>query len=322
MVTEDYAIEVAGLTKYYGKLTAVDHISFEVKKGEIFGFLGPNGAGKTTTIRMLTGLAKPSEGTAKIFGHDIQSETVAAKKCMGIVPEISNVYDDLSAWDNMMFTGELYQVSKVEKEKRAKELLSLFGLYDRRVDKVKGFSKGMKRRVTIAMGLINNPQLLFLDEPTSGLDVQSTLMIKDVVRRLDQKGVTVFLTTHNIEEANITCDRVAIINKGRIAAIDTPEKLKETIQSVQSIEIAFEESSPEIMNELQGIPLVNEVRKEGDKFRLYTQDPSGVLSNLLEYSKNKKVRPLSLNTLGPSLEDVFIRLTGLETKTKEGDHNG
>ncbi len=205
MVTEDHAIEVAGLTKYYGKLTAVDHISFEVKKGEIFGFLGPNGAGKTTTIRMLTGLAKPSEGTAKIFGHDIQSETVSAKRCMGIVPEISNVYDDLSAWDNMMFTGELYQVSKAEKEKRAKELLSLFGLYDRRIDKVKGFSKGMKRRVTIDMGLITNPQLLFLDEPTSGLDVQSTLMIKDIVRGLDQKGVTVFLTTHNIEEANRRC---------------------------------------------------------------------------------------------------------------------
>ena len=296
----DNAIEAVDLTKYYDGLLAVNHINFEVKKGEIFGFLGPNGAGKTTTIRMLIGLTKPSGGTAKIFGHDVQTDTFAAKRNIGIVPEISNVYDDLSAWENMMFTGELYQVSKSDREKRARELLDLFGLYGRRKGKIKGFSKGMKRRLTIAMSLINDPQLLFLDEPTSGLDVQSVLMIKDVVRELNQKGVTIFLTTHNIEEANVTCDRVAIIHKGSIAAIDTPENLKKTIQSVQSIEVAFERSSPEMMKELQGIPLVNEVRKEGDKFRLYTENPSGVLSNLLEYSKMKNIEPLSLNTLGPS----------------------
>jgi len=296
----DNAIEAVDLTKYYDGLLAVNHINFEVKKGEIFGFLGPNGAGKTTTIRMLIGLTKPSGGTAKIFGHDIQTDTFAAKRNIGIVPEISNVYDDLSAWENMMFTGELYQVSKSDREKRARELLDLFGLYGRRKGKIKGFSKGMKRRLTIAMSLINDPQLLFLDEPTSGLDVQSVLMIKDVVRELNQKGVTIFLTTHNIEEANVTCDRVAIIHKGSIAAIDTPENLKKTIQSVQSIEVAFERSSPEMMKELQRIPLVNEVRKEGDKFRLYTENPSGVLSNLLEYSKMKNIEPLSLNTLGPS----------------------
>jgi ABC-2 type transport system ATP-binding protein len=311
------AIETINLTKYYDEFLAVDHINFEVKKGEIFGFLGPNGAGKTTTIRMLIGLTKPSEGTAKIFGYDIQSQTIAAKKHVGIVPEISNIYDDLSAWDNLMFTGELYQVSKAEREKKARELLELFGLYDRRNSKAKGFSKGMKRRLTLSMGLINTPQLLFLDEPTSGLDVQSVLIIKDVVRELNQKGVTVFLTTHDIEEANVTCDRVAIIHKGKIAAIDTPETLKKTIQSVQSVEVAFDKTLPKILKELEKIQSVNEVRKEGDKFRLYTHDPANVLSGLWEYAKANGLKPVSLSTLGPSLEDVFVKLTEIEVKTKK-----
>ena len=311
------AIEAINLTKYYDDLLAVDHINFEVKKGEIFGFLGPNGAGKTTTIRMLTGLTKPSDGTAKIFGHDIQNETLITKRYMGIVPEISNIYDDLSAWDNLMFTGELYQVSKAERKRRAKELLDMFGLYERRNEKAKGFSKGMKRRLTISMGLINNPQLLFLDEPTSGLDVQSALIIKDVVRELNQKSVTIFLTTHNIEEANVTCDRVAIIHKGKIAAIDTPERLKKTIQSVQSVEVAFDKTSPKALKELEKIPSVNEVRKEGDKFRVYTHDPANVLSGLWEYAKANGLKPISLTTLGPSLEDVFVKLTEIEVKTKK-----
>ena len=313
------AIETINLTKYYDELLAVDHINFEVQKGEIFGFLGPNGAGKTTTIRMLTSLTKPSEGNAKIFGYDIQSQTIAAKRYMGIVPEISNIYDDLSAWDNLMFTGELYQVSKREREKRARELLEMFGLYDRRNEKTKGFSKGMKRRLTLSMGLINTPQLLFLDEPTAGLDVQSALIIKDVVRELNQKGVTIFLTTHDIEEANVACDRVAIIHKGKIAAIDTPEKLKKTIQSVQSVEVAFDKTSPKILGELERIQSVNEVRKEGDKFRLYTHDPANVLSGLWEYAKTDNLKPISLNTLGPSLEDVFVRLTEIHVKANRRD---
>lgn len=304
-----YAIEALELTKRFGEMVAVNSVNFQVNEGEIFGFLGPNGAGKTTTIRMLTGLARPSGGTARIFGKDIQREALAAKRYMGAVPEISNVYDELSAWDNLMFIGELYRMGRAARKNRAKELLELFGLYDRRAQHAKGFSKGMKRRLTIAMGLINNPQLLFLDEPTSGLDVQSALMIRKVVRDRNQSGVTIFLTTHNIEEANIMCDRVAIIHQGRIAAIDTPERLKQTIQNVQSIEVAFEEPSPQILQELHAIPSVNEVRKEGDKIRLYTGDTASVLLNLLEYSKTRNTRLLSVNTLGPSLEDAFVRLT-------------
>ncbi|MDD1654181.1 MAG: ABC transporter ATP-binding protein, partial [Methanomicrobiales archaeon] len=167
------AIQVTGLTKKFGTLTAVNRVSFTVPEGEIFGYLGPNGAGKTTTIRILTGITLPTEGTATILGHDIVEETLTARSHMGIVPETSNIYDDLTAWQNLMFTAELYHVGKAAREKRARELLETFQLLDRKDDKVHGYSKGMKRRLTLAMGLVNDPQLLFLDEPTSGLDVQS-----------------------------------------------------------------------------------------------------------------------------------------------------
>lgn len=310
------AIEVSHLSKRFGALTALDDISFSVSEGETFGFLGPNGAGKTTTIRILTGISAPSGGTAAIFGKDIIRDTITTRKQVGIVHETSNIYDDLTAWQNLMFTAELYTVGKYEREKRGSELLELFGLLERQHDKVHGFSKGMKRRLTLAMGLINNPRLLFLDEPTSGLDVQSNLIIRDVIRDLTAQGVTVFLTTHNIEEANLTCDRVAIINRGRIAAIDSPERLKKTIQSAQSVEVAFDAAVPHRMEDLKRIPKVSEVRKEGDKFRLFTEDPSSVIPAIMDYAKNSNTRVLSMTTFGPSLEDVFIKLTGLEIRTR------
>jgi ABC-2 type transport system ATP-binding protein len=306
------AIEVSHLSKRFGTLTALDDISFSVSEAETFGFLGPNGAGKTTTIRILTGISYPTSGTATIFGHDIGSDTIAARQSMGIVSETSNVYDDLTAWQNMIFSAELYHVGREEREKKAAELLTTFDLYERRNDKVHGFSKGMKRRLTIAMGLVNSPRLLFLDEPTSGLDVQSNLIIRDVITGLIHEGVTVFLTTHNIEEANLMCDRVAIVNKGIIAAIDAPERLKKTIQSVQSVIVSFNHSSAQQLDEIHHLPMVNDAIKEGDKFRLYTEDPATVIESVMEYAHTRNLRVISISTLGPSLEDVFIRLTGLQ----------
>jgi ABC-2 type transport system ATP-binding protein len=313
-----HAIEVTDLAKRYGDIRALDSVSFTVETGEVFGYLGPNGAGKTTTIRILTGITKPTSGSATIFGRDIVTDTVRARRQMGIVYETSNVYDDLSAWRNMMFAGDLYHVGKRDRESRGKELLETFGLWDRRASRVRGFSKGMKRRLTIAMGLINDPQLLFLDEPTSGLDVQSNLIIRDVLHTLTERGVTVFLTTHNIEEANLTCNRVAIINSGRIAAIDSPERLKQTIQSVQSVEVSFENNSTEIFADLENLPLVSEARREGDKIRLYTQDPGSLLKEVMASADAHQDRVVSATTLGPTLEDVFIRLTGLERRKKGG----
>ena len=307
-----HAIEVSHLTKRFGTLTALNDISFSVDFGETFGFLGPNGAGKTTTIRILTGISYPTSGTATIFGHDIGRDTIAARQSMGIVSETSNVYDDLTAWQNMIFSAELYHVGRNEREKKAAELLTIFDLYERRNDKAHGFSKGMKRRLTLAMGLVNSPRLIFLDEPTSGLDVQSNLIIRDVITGLTREGVTVFLTTHNIEEANLMCDRVAIVNKGHIAAIDAPERLKKTIQSAQSILVSFDHVSAGQFEEVRGLSMVNSAVKEGDKFRLYTEDPATVIESVMEYARTKNLRVISISTLGPSLEDVFIRLTGLQ----------
>ena len=310
------AIEVSHLTKHFGRLVALNDISFSVREGETFGFLGPNGAGKTTTIRILTGITVPTGGDAQIFGKDIVRETVAARRTMGIVHETSNIYTDLTAWQNLMFTAQLYDVPKALRERRGRELLELFGLWERKDDRTNGYSKGMKRRLTLAMGLINDPRLIFLDEPTSGLDVQSNLIIRDVIRDLTAQGVTVFLTTHNIEEANLTCERVAIINHGMIAAIDSPEKLKGTIQSVQSVEVALDPVPAHVEEGLRGIATVSEVRKMGDKFRLITEDPPAVIDGVAAYAKQENARLISVNTYGPSLEDVFIKLTGLEVRTR------
>ena len=319
MMQTKYVIEVSNLTKKYGNLVAVDHINFQVNKGEIFGYLGPNGAGKTTTMRMLTGISIPTEGTALIMGYDIQHKPIEAKEQMGIVPDISNVYNELSAWDNLIFTGKLYDMPKDYRESRAEELLKMFGLYERRKEKIQGFSRGMKRRICIAMALMNRSSILFLDEPTSGLDVQSVLIIRDLVRKLNQDGLTIFVTTHNIEEASQMCDRVAIINHGKIIATDTPEKLKRMMKSFQSVEVAFEIIPPDALKKLGELPEVSEVVKEGDKFKLFTNDPSSVLASAWNYAQSNNLKLITVNTIGPSLEEVFVKLTGIRPATESED---
>ncbi len=311
-MAEFKAIKAENLTKYYGGFLAVDHINFHVEQGEIFGFLGPNGAGKSTTIRMLTGISTPTEGSAEILGLDIVKQPVEAKSLMGIVPDISNIYTELTAWENLDFTGRLYSVPKALREKRVEGLLDRFDLYDRRHEKVEAFSRGLRRRVCIAMALVHDMRVLFLDEPTSGLDVKSVRGIRQLVRELNDEGHTIFLTTHNIEEASQMCDRVAIINRGRIAAIDTPERLKKAMKSNQAIEVAFSRTSPELMERLGSLSSVIEVRKMGDKLHLLTQDPPRTLKELGSLISEDEVEPLSLNTLGPTLEDVFVEITGRE----------
>lgn len=327
----DNAIEVENLTKYYGDLLAVDHISFVVCQGEVFGFLGPNGAGKTTTQRMLTTLLEPTEGRILIKGHDLAHDAYSAKRQMGLVPEESNVYDELTAWDNLTFTARLYRIPRSERAAQSRELLETFGLWEKRNVKVAEFSKGMRRRLSIAMGILHKPAILFLDEPTTGLDAQSTRMIRNLIRQLNAEGTTIFLTTHQIEEANQLCDRVAIINHGQIAAIDTPEQLKQALRRVQSVEVALEPdvrepqtlaSSVEPLNAgqihaqaLANLPGVTTSVKMGDKWRLYTEDPSGLLPQVMEYAKSQKLRVVSLSTLGPSLEDVFLEITGQQVGT-------
>ena len=217
-----HTIEVRGLTRDYNGLRAVDGVSFTVQPGEIFGFLGPNGAGKTTTIRVLTGQLRPTSGTALVAGCDVVTQRQELKPQIGVVFEYQNIYERLSARDNLRFAARLYGVKK----ERVEQVLAQVGLYDRARDKTKKYSNGMKQRLLIARALLHEPRVLFLDEPTRGLDPNVARDIRAIVDGLSNQGVTVFLTTHYMEEADQLSDRVAIIDQGRISALDTPERLK------------------------------------------------------------------------------------------------
>jgi len=300
-------IQASDLTKIFGSSTAVDHISFEVRQGEIFGFLGPNGAGKTTTTRMLTGVIPPDAGTAAILGHDIRAEPVQAKQGFGVVPETSNAYMDLTAWQNLMLMGELYGLPRARSEQRSSELLGMVGLLEKKDQKVQAYSKGMKQRLILAMALIHEPELLFLDEPTSGLDVQSTQMILALLRDLNDKGTTIFLTTHNMEEANRLCHRVGIIRAGKMAAIDAPEKLKTAIDRVHKIEVSFDrEVAGDALAVLEGVIGAD---RTGDKWQITAENRDAAIRSLVAFSRQQGMTIVTLNTLAPSLDEAFLRLT-------------
>jgi len=301
------AIEVNTLTKRFGRVAAVNGITFDVNKGEIFGFLGPNGAGKTTTIRMLTSLLTPDSGDILIDGLDIRKNRIKAKMKMGVIPEMGNIYVDLTAEQNIILAGRFYGIGTRELKKRARTLLEQFGLYDRKDDLAKTFSKGMKQRVNIASAIVHNPELLFLDEPTSGLDVQSQRLIRKIITDMNQRGTTIFLTTHNIEEASMLCERIGIINKGKIAAIDTPEKLKRTFEETQSVEISLDKPIDSSVIEKSG--LVQKMEKLGDKQKLYTDDPDKLIKYLAKIAQEEDATFTSMQICGASLEDVFVKLT-------------
>ena len=300
-------IEVEGLTKRYNSHLAVDNVSFEVRVGEVFGFLGPNGAGKTTTQRMLTGVLRPTEGRALVLGRDIVSDPVGAKERMGVVPEVANPYMEMTASQNMAFAGELYGLPGVQIRSRSEELLREFDLWERRDDIARHYSKGMKQRLILAMSLIHEPRVLFLDEPTAGLDVASRRMIHGQVRNFAAAGMTVFYTTHNIEEASVLCDRVGIICKGTLAALDTPEALKSTLAGSQSVEVAFGE--PVDLAMLEDFEEVTHGEKQGDKLRLFTPAPGDLIEHLVSFAQERDLAILTVNTLGPSLEEVFVSLS-------------
>jgi len=237
-MVKDLIITVTNLTKLYKNILAVNHISFEVIQGEIFGFLGPNGAGKTTTIKMLAGLIQPTEGTATIVGKDIRTQIVEIKKTIGVVTENSNLYDELSVHDNLRFVGQLYGVPHLKREKKIAELLKRLDLEEKTEAKFATLSKGMKRKVIIAAAMIHSPQVIFLDEPTTGLDVLSARILRAMIQELKDLGVTIFLTTHYIEEAEQLCDRVAILVNGMIKTVDSPGNLI-TVTKCKNLEEAF-----------------------------------------------------------------------------------
>jgi ABC-2 type transport system ATP-binding protein len=313
------AIIATDLLKKYGSLKAVNGVSFTVGKGSIFGLLGPNGAGKTTTIRIMTGLTKSDSGSVSILGHDIKTDMIEAKKKIGIVPEASNIYEEMTAEQNLIFAAELYGVPSKERKKRAVELLTDFELAERSHDLVVGFSRGMKRRLTIACGMVHRPEVLFLDEPTTGLDVQSALALREQIRKLNKEGTTILLTTHYLEEADQLCDTIAMINRGKIVALDKPENLKASVTGSRVIELSFSGQVTEA--DLASIKDVIEVHRAGDKLRLIVGDAEDIIGEISDFARSRKLNITTIHTLKPSLEDAFLKITGLNpedaTKDKE-----
>lgn len=285
---------------------AVDNVNFEIMNGEIFGFLGPNGAGKTTTIRMLTGVLKPTNGKILIFGQNFWNNPIKAKQIMGHVPEEANVYMDLTGLENLSFIGELYGLSKKERISRAEQLLKKFELFEKRHFKSKKYSKGMKQRLLLCMALMSNPKILFLDEPTSGLDVQSSIIIKKLIKDYNQNGMTIFMTTHDMDVANEMCDRIAIINRGKLIGLDTPENLKKLKQEYQAIDFYFTEEIKE--NELENLNSVKEVKKIRDYYHIIVHDLNDGIYEIIEYIKSKHLKVKKINTYEPHLEEVFLKM--------------
>jgi ABC-2 type transport system ATP-binding protein len=302
------AVEVTNLSKNWDKTKAVDEISFRVKQGEIFGFLGPNGAGKTTTIKMLVGLTKPSNGSAMVAGYDIVNDIRLVKQRIGVVPELSNLYDELTVTENLRFVSKLYHVKAEEREKRIFDLLELFQLSEYKDRGFAKLSKGLKRRVVLAAALVHNPEIIFLDEPTSGLDIMSARRLREIISGLSEQGVTIFLTTHYIEEAGLLCDRIALLVKGKIVKIDTPEGLKKMVQDTPILKVSYQGNLDEaVLGEIWG---ENVYAMDGELFIL-TKDLTVSLKSLQRIVDEQGLTIQSIETMKPRLEDAFIQLTGI-----------
>lgn len=315
------AIKASGLVKRYGDLVAVDSISFDVGEGESFGFLGPNGAGKTTTIRMLTGLSKPTAGKAELLGLDVGSNATRAKGFTGVVPEVSNLYDELTALENLLFMGKLYGVASTERHRRAEALLELFHLQEKRDRPFGTLSRGMKRALTIAAALIHNPKILFLDEPTVGLDVMAARSLRKAIKELHDQGMTIFLTTHYLEEADILCDRIAIIVKGRIVATERPEKLKEMAIKEQAVEFTISGDASTLVEPLAALTGSKPIIVNSSTLRC-----SGTTNRLLPHIcravQDTGAEIVSVNTIRPTLEEAFVRITGLSPTVMATEKGG
>ena len=310
---QESLIDVVKLTKTFEEITAVNEISFSLNQGEIFGFLGPNGAGKTTTINILTGLSRPDSGTIRVAGLDCTCNPKAAQHLIGIVPDESNLYPELSGLDNLCFCASLYGIRKQERCEQAESLLQTFGLKEAAKRKFGGYSKGMKRKLTIAAGIIHHPQILFLDEPTTGIDVASARQIRQLISDLNAEGTTIFLTTHYIEEAERLCDRIAFIVNGEIVRIDTVKNLMGPTQGSHTVQFAFQPAMDKICEHIKTKFPDLECKTVTEGIRIESHQPIkvGPLVRLLE---DNGVEVTEAKKILPTLEDIFVEITGIEAK--------
>lgn len=312
-------IEVFKLSKRFDDVTAVKSITFNIFEGEIFGFLGPNGAGKTTTISMLTGLVRPDAGKIHIAGIDCSKSPKAAQHLVGVVPDESNLYPELSGYENLCFCGALYGMRKRERQTKALELLKLFDLEEAADRKFAGYSKGMKRKLTIAAGIIHNPRILFLDEPTTGIDVVSARQIRQLIADLNSHGTTIFLTTHYIEEAERLCRRIGFIVKGDLVRIDTVDNLMRQTSGRYAMRFTLAKKVGGLCDAvLDAFPQLNCQVTSGNAFIVDSAKPLsiGPLVRLLE---DYGAEVYEARKVQPSLEDVFVSITGIAASAMQQD---
>jgi ABC-2 type transport system ATP-binding protein len=293
------------------EVTALAGISFEVSRGEFFGLLGPNGAGKTTTIGILTTRVLPTGGVGKIEGIDVARDPVAVKRSIGVVPQVNNLDRSLTAREILVFHAEYFGVPRQKREQNANELLQRFELAERADEKVTGFSGGMVQRLKIARALMHDPAILFLDEPTTGLDPQSRRMMWDLLTELNQKGLTVLLTTHYMEEADQLCGRAAIIDHGKLLALDSPAQLKRSVPGGYLVQLQVRgEVPPSFVEALRSLPGVVEVKGEQGQVRVYADHAEGLLANAMRVAADLNVMVTDAHVAEPSLENLFLHLTG------------
>jgi ABC-2 type transport system ATP-binding protein len=301
------AIEMTDLSKTFGTFTAVDHLSLTVQQGEIFGLLGPNGSGKTTTINMVSGLSTPTKGEVKVMGYDVRHNSRRIRQLLGSMPQETALYEELSAWTNMDFHADLFGIPRKEKKERIIRMLELVQLLDRKDSRVSTFSGGMKRRLALARALLHNPQLIYLDEPTLGVDVQSRRAIWDYIIAQREQGKTVLITTNYLEEAEALCDRLAIIDRGKLIVVDTPEHLQQNYGG-SVIELETEKPS-NALAELRALPGVKEVNQDGTHLKIATQGVSNIVPQIINIlSHEGEIRALEVRE--PNLDEIFLRLTG------------
>jgi ABC-2 type transport system ATP-binding protein len=302
-------VEVHDLRKQYGENEAVKGLNFVVKRGEIFGLLGPNGAGKTTTLSMLSTLLPPTSGAATVCGFDLVRRPGEIKKRIGLVPQELALYSTLSARDNLEFFGSIYGLRGKELRERVNWTLELVGLADRAKDAIQTYSGGMKRRINIAAGLLHRPEILFLDEPTVGVDPQSRNHIFDNVERLNREGLTILYTTHYMEEAERLCNRVAIVDQGRIIALDSPKALIDTLGG-GIIHLGLNGKGEAVAEQACSLAAVKSIRRLDGKVEIESHRAQEALVGVLELANRLDANITSLEILRPNLETVFLHLTG------------
>ena len=319
MLKSESMIELKNLTKKFGDFTAVDHISFDVKKSEVFGLLGPNGAGKTTTIRMLSTLSRPTDGTATIGGYDIVKQDNKVRQLIGLVSEKMIMYDRLTAKENLKFFGKLYNLPINIINERSDELLELVQLTQWKDQKVGTFSTGMKQRMNVVRALLNMPKVLFLDEPTLGLDPQSTVEVREFIKKINKENkTTIIITTHMMNEADILCDRIAIVDHGKIAALDTSTNLKNSISGINTTILTLEIANltPDLIAIVRNLKCVETISQENSSHIKIHAHGADAFDSIIDAIRAKKGKIVSMQNIQPTLEDVFLHITGRDMRDK------